>query len=159
MKPLSGHQLSIVVEVPAYPITNPPVGSTIATPSGTATVTRTEPAGNDQIIFADYGSGIEQPHIHESLINPQNSTINRRHSAKGKATGWIEERQGNLKRTRPSISYYYCWQDGDRRGKTYVPVRQMSQVRTMVNDRCSVDEILQTISKRPTHHQTETPKI
>jgi hypothetical protein len=74
----------------------------------------------------------------------------RRHSPKGKATGWIEERQGNLKRKNPSTSYYYCWQDGDRRGKQYVPVRKMATVSQMVNDRCSVDDILSYLNTKQT---------
>lgn len=74
----------------------------------------------------------------------------RRYSRKGHASGWIEERHGNLKRPHPSTSYYYCWQEGEHRNKTYIPVRQMTQIRAMVDRRCSVEEILQTIEKRST---------
>jgi hypothetical protein len=146
--PIQGNQLKLIP------------GDVITSLSGNATVTRTEIAGLEQIIWADYGSGIEQPHVQESLLSTeQPPKCQRRHSAKGKAVGWIEERQGNLKRKKPSTSYYYCWQEGDRRGKTYVPVRQMAAIRAMVDSRCSVDEILAAITKRSTPHHTDTPKI
>jgi hypothetical protein len=35
----------------------------------------------------------------------------RRHSPKGKAVGWLKERLGNTKREKPSVSYFYCWDD------------------------------------------------
>jgi hypothetical protein len=128
-------------------------GETIATSSGSATVTRTETAGNKQIIWADYGSGFEQPHISESLLSPEQQSSptaaerQRRYSAKGHACGWIEERLGNIKRKNPSTSYYYCWQDGETRGKQYVPVRKMATVQQMLSDRRSVDDILAVLKK------------
>lgn len=141
-------------------------GHTLTTRAGTATITRLEPAGTQQIIWADYGSGIEQPHIVEALLSPEqhdqpSALASRRHSAKGQAVGWIEERLGNLKRKHPSTSYYYCYQEGDRRNKHYVPVRHMADVRAMVNHRCSVDDILSFLSKDPNtkDHHTFTPKI
>ncbi len=94
-------------------------------------------------------------------------TINRRHSPKGHAVGWLEERLGNLKRRTPSTSYFYCWQDGvsdsekPRRHKHYVPVRHMADVRQMINQRCSVDDILSFLSSDPNRqdHYTFTPQI
>lgn len=43
-------------------------GTPIRTASGTAIVTRVQQIGTEMIIFADYGSGIEHPHLLESLI-------------------------------------------------------------------------------------------
>lgn len=72
----------------------------------------------------------------------------RRHSPKGKASGWIEERLGNLKRRNPSTSNYYCWQQGTTRGKQYIPARKLSTVQQMIDQRCSVDEILDLLSRK-----------
>jgi|GEM_PF-7068274 len=186
----------------------------IATRAGVATVTRTETLGEEQVIWADYGSGIPQPHRSEEvlqvgdrvtfeldgtitpgtiirliaggaeidigaicnhwqpfkrlkLIRPSspepptqtNGKRKRRYSPKGKASGWIEERQGNLKRKRPSTSFYYCWLDTDgRKQKTYIPSRQVREISGMVSRRCSVDEILPVIRKQPKTHHTQEPK-
>lgn len=84
--------------------------------------------------------------------DPQNSAIipstPRRHSPKGHACGWIEERRGNLSRKTPSISYYYCWQTGEQRGKCYIPIRKLAMVEQMLRDRCSVDDVLTLLSKQ-----------
>jgi hypothetical protein len=126
------------------------LGDTIASRSGMATVTRTESVGLEQIIWADYGSGIEQPHVSEGLLSPeqqpQPQPQQRRHSSKGKAVGWIEERIGNKKRKNPSTSYYYCWQEGERRMKVYVKARKMYRCHQMIEARCSVDDILQFLN-------------
>jgi hypothetical protein len=67
-KRLRGTQLSVIVDVPTYEIENPPhPGEHISTDAGTATVTRTEQIGREQIYWADYGSGIEQPHQAEGI--------------------------------------------------------------------------------------------
>ncbi|MFE4108391.1 hypothetical protein [Almyronema epifaneia] len=71
----------------------------------------------------------------------------RRHSPKGQASGWLEERVGNKKRKNPTTSYYYCWdeviQPGEtRRQKVYVKVRKMMRLRQMIDERRSVHEIL-----------------
>lgn len=186
---LKGLQLSFTPDVAPYPLQNPSVGEAITTASGVATVTRTEPAGNETIIFADYGSGIEQPHVSEGIkqfvdpsevkaispsgwiqtkdgknLNPLYYAVTpqpeptkrqRRHSPKGKASGTIKERKGNTKRDRPSISHYYEWLDARKKHTLYIPSRQVEQVRAMIGDRCSVDEILQTIIKQP----KETPEL
>ncbi|MDX2215254.1 MAG: hypothetical protein SFY66_18465 [Oculatellaceae cyanobacterium bins.114] len=150
---LRGLQLSFTPDVAPYPLENPSLGEATSTTSGIATITRTEPAGNEQIIFADYGSGIEQPHISESLLPPESTPQppkrQRRHSPKGKASGTIKERKGNTKRDRPSISYFYEWLDAGKKRTIYIPVKQVDQVRAMIDARCSVDEILATIEKRP----------
>ena len=80
---------------------------------------------------------------------PRTAERQRRYSAKGHACGWLEERLGNTKRKNPTTSYYYCWQDGEQRGKQYVPVRKMAAVQQMLSDRRSVDDILAVLSKNP----------
>jgi hypothetical protein len=66
----------------------------------------------------------------------------RRYSPKGKASGWLEERQGNKKRKTPSTSYYYGWLDGDTCRKRYVPAGKLHRVHEMINQRKPVSEIL-----------------
>jgi hypothetical protein len=66
----------------------------------------------------------------------------RRHSPKGKAVGWLKERQGNTRRKKPTTSYFYCWdepvQDGQaeyQRHQVYVPVGAIAQVQAMIAER------------------------
>jgi hypothetical protein len=66
----------------------------------------------------------------------------RRYSPKGKATGWIEERQGNKKRKIPSTSYYYCWQDATGKHKRYIKASQVTRVHQMVAQRQPTQTIL-----------------
>lgn len=66
----------------------------------------------------------------------------RRHSPKGAASGWLEERQGNRKRKTPSISYYYGWLAGGTRKKCYVPVGKVYRVHDMIQQRKPTSEIL-----------------
>jgi hypothetical protein len=66
----------------------------------------------------------------------------RRYSPKGKAVGWIEERQGNKKRKTPSTSYYYCWQDATGKHKTYIKASKVTRVHQMVDQRRPTQEIL-----------------
>lgn len=66
----------------------------------------------------------------------------RRHTPKGEASGWIEERTGNKKRQNPSISYYYCWDDTDGRHRRYIPAGKLWRVQQMWESRRSVDEIV-----------------
>jgi hypothetical protein len=146
--PLKGLQLSIVVEAPPYPLENPPRrGNRIITCSGTAIVTHTQKAGKADIIFADYGSGYAQPHVAESLLSPpEQQQRTRRHSSKGKASGWIEERQGNKKRSKPSISYYYRWEDVTGKHSRYIPTRKLEQVQRMCElEGRTIAEILEVL--------------
>ena len=105
------------------------------------------PAAEVQLSSLEYCSG------DDDLLSPEQRSIatvaerSRRYSAKGHACGWIEERLGNLQRKNPSTSYFYCWQDGETRGKQYVPVRKMAAVQQMLSDRRSVDEILAALRK------------
>ena len=70
-----------------------------------------------------------------------------RHSPKGEACRWIEERLGNKGRKNPSISDDYCWDEvvstGEtQRQKLYIKVKQLATVRRLVDERRSVEEIL-----------------
>lgn len=153
-QPLRGEQLTLVIEVPTYPIANPAQGEQIITASGRAIVTSTEPAGREQIIWADYGSGIAQPHVTESLIPPEQipqlsptPSRPRRHSHKGEASGWIEERTGNRKRRNPSTSYYYRWQDEAGRHSRYIPAGKVWRVQQMVEvERRPITEVLEVLN-------------
>lgn len=136
--PLKSEQLFLIT-VPTVPIANPAVGEPITTTSGQAIVTTTEQVGQEQIIWADYGSGVAHPHISESLLPPEQvpasspePTRPRRHSPKGEASGWIEERLGNRKRKTPSISYYYRWQDETGRYTRYIPASKVWRVQQLV---------------------------
>lgn len=145
----------ITIEVPASPSLQVAVGDTITTHVGTATVTDIAVAGQEQIIFADYGSGIAQSHITdtieavssppEQLTEPSNPNP-RRHTPKGEASGWIEERTGNKKRKNPSVSHYYCWDDADGRHRKYIPAKKLWRVQQMWEGRRSVDEIMKYLN-------------
>lgn len=152
--PLRGEQLVLVIEVPTYPIANPAPGEPITTASGSAIVTSTELAGREPIIWADYGSGIAQPHISDSLFPPEQFSQSlpppprsRRHSAKGEASGWIEERIGNRKRRNPSTSYYYRWQDDTGRHTRYIPAGKLWRVQQMVEvEARPIAEVLEVLN-------------
>jgi hypothetical protein len=76
--------------------------------------------------------------------------IQRRHSPKGKAVGWIKERQGNTKRKKPTTSYFYCWDEPVKKGgqaeyqrhQVYVPVRAIARVQEMLAERQPVAVVL-----------------
>ena len=78
----------------------------------------------------------------------------RRHSPKGKAVGWLKERQGNTRRKKPTTSYFYCWdepvQDGQaeyQRHQVYVPVRAIAQVQAMIAERQPVGVVLGAMAR------------
>jgi hypothetical protein len=68
---------------------------------------------------------------------------NRRHSQKGHACGWIEERHGNKKRKSPTTSYFYCWLDQGQRKKRYVPSGKLYRVNQLLDQRRPVQEIVE----------------
>jgi ribosomal protein L24 len=57
----------VKVTVPPEPITHLAPGDRIASPSGIATITDIEQVGRAQVVHADYGSGIPQPHQVEGV--------------------------------------------------------------------------------------------
>ena len=83
-------------------------------------------------------------------LSPPEQLSKRRHSPKGEACGWIEERLGNKGRKNPSVSYYYCWDEvistGEtQRQKLYIKVKQLATVRRMLDERRSVEEIVRIL--------------
>lgn len=145
----------LTLEVPQPPPLQVAPGDTITTCSGPATVTEVAIAGQAQLIFADYGSGIPQPHIPEGIDSisspPEHSPSpssgrTRRHTPKGDASGWIEERMGNKSRKTPTLSYYYCWDDAAGRHRKYIPARKLWRVQQLWDMRRSVDEILEYLT-------------
>jgi hypothetical protein len=149
---LRGTQLSLTVKVPTYELENPPrKGDRLTTTSGIATVTHIDQAGSEAVIWADYGSGISQPHVSEGIMAvspPERSPRSRRHTPKGKACGWIEERQGNKARKKASVSHYYKWDDVEGRGSRYIPAGKVARVREMVyGESRSVAEVLEVLGR------------
>ena len=69
----------------------------------------------------------------------------RRHTPKGSASGWIEQRQGNKGRKRPSASYYYRWEDEVGKHSLYIPISKLRRVRKLWRQRRSVVEILEVL--------------
>jgi hypothetical protein len=149
----------ILSDVPVYELEFPPrKGDRLLTTSGIATVTHIDQAGNEQIFWADYGSGIPQPHVSEGILSvspspsessppEQKLARSRRHIPKGKACGWIEERQGNKARKKASVSFYYKWDDAEGRGSRYIPAGKVEQVREMVyGEKRSVLEVLRFLA-------------
>jgi hypothetical protein len=156
-RPLKRTQLSILVEVPSYALENPPrKGDRLTTSAGIAMVTHIDQAGNETVIWADYGSGIPQPHVSEGILSvspPEQLPRSRRHIPKGKACGWIEERQGNKARKKASVSHYYKWDDAEGRGSRYIPAGKVEQVKEMVYERCcSVAEVLELLNQGGDRH-------
>jgi len=72
----------------------------------------------------------------------------RRHSPKGKASGWMEERQGNKNRKTPSTSYYYGWLEEGVCRKRYVPAGKVHQVHALIDQRRPVADILAFIGEK-----------
>jgi hypothetical protein len=145
--------------VPTYELDFPPrAGDRLLTTSGIATVTHIDQAGNEQVFWADYGSGIPQPHVSEGILSvspspsessppEQKLARSRRHTPKGKACGWIEERQGNKARKKASVSHYYKWDDAEGRGSRYIPAGKVERVREMVyGESRSVAEVLEVLT-------------
>lgn len=84
------------------------------------------------------------------LDPPPRTAKQRRHSPKGKASGSIKPRLGNTKRRNPTTSYYYEWTKAGKKRSAYIPVRRLATITEMIEQRCSVDEILQLLTKETT---------
>jgi hypothetical protein len=165
---LQGLQLSALPQVAPYPIRNPPrqrsrfqvrespppspsfqVGDRVRVLRGCcqgleSTVTAIQPHLKHSIVL-EPGKGRFPPTLLERVPPPVPEPApqsKRRYSPKGKATGWIEERQGNKKRKTPSTSHYYCWQDATGKHKRYIKASQVTRVHQMVDQRRPTQEIL-----------------
>ena len=170
MNPLKGQQLSLLSEVNPYPLSNPPSdhcresspehpdkdfhkGDRVLISDGyyngkEALVVRVNrktltllpegaPAHAEIRMGKEYCWRLAQPSSPEQSAYPH-----RRHSAKGQASGWIEERQGNRRRKVPSTSYYYCWLEQGARRKCYVPVGKLWRLVQLLDQRRPVREIV-----------------
>lgn len=72
----------------------------------------------------------------------------RKPKAKGKrrpASGWIETREGNKQRKKPSVSHYYCFDQQGQRTRKYIPAAKVATVKQMVGNRRPVAEILEAL--------------
>lgn len=150
---LQGFQLALVPTVEAYWIENPRFGPQ---PVPATQIERVTPSG--------WITTTDGQHLNPLHYTPEQPTKARRHSRKGHASGWIEERQGNKKRKNPSTSYYYRYYDGDgRKQQQYVQVHLMAQVRQLIDQRCSVEAVLQFIHTHSRYsgklHHTQEPKL
>ena len=161
--PLKGYQLSFIPDVEPYYIENPQV---IQTASGTATVTRTEIVGRAQVIWADYGSGVEHPHQPEDVTpidsvptaigdNAKSGGKRKRYPGKGKACGWIETRRTNRKREKPSEYLVYRWQDEKGKHSRYLKKAIAPKVREMIASGATVSQILAVIPPRKSNESKE----
>ncbi|MBD1849900.1 hypothetical protein [Leptolyngbya sp. FACHB-711] len=86
---------SLTIVIPRTAIPTPEPGSTIATRSGSAIVTRTEVFGIEPVIRGDYGSGIEQPHTIEDLLPFQVGDVVQYHSGRTTPQGTIDRLLGS----------------------------------------------------------------
>ncbi len=129
-------------------------GTVIVTASGRAIVTRTMTAGQAMIIFADYGSGVEQPHSWDSIslepdpnAPPQPAARAIPESAFSQYSGWLEERLVNRHRRTPNRIYYYCWRDEQGKHRCYIPARKLYRIQHLVEvDHRPICEILALLS-------------
>ena len=69
----------------------------------------------------------------------------RKHREKGNASGWIEERTGNRKRSNPSVSYYYRWDSHKGRVSEYIRASKVTQVARLIAAERPALEILKVV--------------
>ena len=142
MVALRGMQLALLPEVAPYWLENPGRPSPAPVRSGGGEV---RPSNSAQM-------ALELPEAAPNVC----TTVQpgqRRHSPKGKAVGWLKERRGNTRRKKPSVSYFYCWdepvqRDGQaeyQRHQVYVPVGAIAQVQAMIAERQPVGVVLGAI--------------
>ena len=143
MTSLRGMQLALLPEVQPYWLENPGRPSPAPVRSG--------------------GDAVRSPNSAQMALELPETSPNvcttvqggqRRHSPKGKASGWIKERKGNTQRKQATTSYFYCWdepvQDGQaeyQRHQVYVPVRAIAQVQAMIAERQPVAVVLGVLAR------------
>ncbi|MEP0923480.1 hypothetical protein [Leptolyngbya sp. ST-U4] len=87
---------SLTIVIPRTAIPTPEPGTTIATRSGSAVVTRTEVLGIEPVIWANYGgAGVEQPHTIEDLLPFQVGDVVQYHSGGTTHQGTIDRLLGS----------------------------------------------------------------
>ena len=143
MTSLRGMQLALLPEVQPYWLENPGRPSPAPARSG-GDAGRPRPAQ----------MALELPETSPNVCTTVQGG-QRRHSPKGKALGWLKERQGNTKRKKPSVSYFYCWdepvkRDGQaeyQRHQVYVLVRAIARVQVMIAERQPVGVVLGVLAR------------
>lgn len=165
---LAGVQLSLLAEVVPYLIVNPPELKQITTRAGTAAVTRLEWVGSELVVWADYGSGIEQPHGDEDAA-PVKLVLMRQEAqsvteaipeadplapkSQTQACGWIgwKETKRERKRRDPWIcrqAWLYWEEAGGKKRSRYIPKAKLAAVQESVYElRRSVYETLELLEK------------
>jgi hypothetical protein len=114
-----------------------------------------EPPGVRQLDLLDFGDRLQvlqqrfyakQAQARQTPEHPSSPPAPppraRRRSPRGQASGWIEERQGNKQRQKPSTSYYYGWQVAGEKHKRYIPATKVLRVQRLILERRTVVEIL-----------------
>lgn len=71
----------------------------------------------------------------------------RQHRPKGSASGWIEERRGNQKRKKPSVSYYYRWDSPEGRVNEYVRANRLTRINQLIAEKRPALEILKVVTE------------
>ena len=139
MVALRGMQLALLPEVAPYWLENPGRPQREPVRSGGDEARSPRPAQ----------MALELPEVAPNVCTTVQGS-QRRHSPKGKAVGWLKERQGNTRRKKPTTSYFYCWdepvqRDGQaeyQRHQVYVPVGAIAQVQAMIAEREPVAVVL-----------------
>ena len=88
-----------------------------------------------------------QPLSRSNLVtaDPAEKSASRQHRPKGKASGWIEERQGNQKRKNPSISHYYRWDSPQGRVNEYIRASRLTRIQRLIDDGLPALEVLRAV--------------
>lgn len=129
------------------------LGGLITTRSGTAAVTQIQRLGRELILWADYGSGIAQPHVRENAtcglkIVLGGQTLSSQTSSEQPllveqaapvswACGWIgwKETKRQRKNRQPWVcrqAWLYWEEPGQKKRSCYIPKAKLAQVEEMV---------------------------
>lgn len=131
-QPLAGFQLALLPDVKAYWLENP--GRT----------------PEQEVVQTIRKTVLPAQHFEERKIHTPEQKPKRRHRSPGKASGWIETREGNTRRKHSNTSYYYCyyqWEGNERRKrKIYIPNHSISHVRSLIEAGTTVDSIIQFLN-------------
>jgi hypothetical protein len=174
---LEGVQLALLPEVTPYEICNlPRLGDSILTESGWAIVTRLQPLGTEFLVWADYGSGIEQPHGRKGTTCNLNIVLGGGMTpeledktvlggelsdvddpalkVERKACGWIgwKEAKRERKKREPWIcrqAWLYWEEAGGKKRSRYIPKGKLAAVQESVYElRQAIGETLELLEKR-----------
>ena len=175
MRLLEGIQLALLPEVMSYAIWNlPRLGESILTESGWAIVTRLQPLGYETLVWADYGSGIEQPHGRQGATCNLKIVLGGRMAleledeivlaapdgndplapkVESKACGWIgwKESKRSRKKRDPWVcrqAWLYWEEPGGNKRSRYIPKAKLAKVQESVYElRRAIGETLEILGK------------